>query len=157
LSKLTDYDIIAYTDGACRIDVGIGGWGVHLVTNNDVVELCGGEHCIDSNRMELKAACVALQKIPLYSKIAIYSDSSYVVDGVLSWLPTWKRDWDFAYRVPRTNSDLWHVIRHMLNYHKTSWRWVKGHSTSQGNRRADILATRGMEELLGENYGMPDI
>lgn len=146
---LQTYDAIAYTDGGYRIDTGVGGWGVHLITGSDVLEFHGGEHHTDANRMELKAAVVALENLPHHStKVAIYSDSTYVVSGVSSWLPTWRRDWKYSERVPLKNSDLWQEIRKMSFRHKITWCWVKSHSGNPGNQRADILATRGMEELL---------
>ena len=158
MNSILNYDAVAYTDGACRIDVGVGGWGVQVITDDGVEEYCGGEYCTDANRMELKAAIVALDKIPACSRVALYSDSSYVVDSVLSWSPTWNRDWELADRVPRSHSDLWHDLRKLINKHKVSWRWIKGHSSNQGNKRADILATRGMEEYIEDiEYGrMPD-
>lgn len=154
MNAIVDFDVVAYTDGAYRIDVDAGGWGVRLITDEGVKELYGGEFRSDANRMELKAAVTALENVKYRSKVVIYSDSSYVVDGVLSWLPTWRREWELSDNVPRTNSDLWQAVRKMVNRHEISWCWVKGHSINQGNRRADILATQGMEELIGENYGM---
>jgi ribonuclease HI len=41
---MTDYDIIAYTDGACKGNPCIGGWGVILVSKEGSKKLCGAEH-----------------------------------------------------------------------------------------------------------------
>jgi ribonuclease HI len=150
---LIRFDARAYTDGGARIDVGVGGWGVHIITENGVKELYGGELRADSNRMELTAASVALAHVPLGSRTALYSDSSYVVDGLKIWLPTWKGTNQISDTVPRTNGDVWRKIRNLLKYRKVHPYWVKAHSGNHGNNRADALATKGMEDLLYGEQG----
>jgi ribonuclease HI len=47
------------------------------------------------------------------------------------------------------NIELWQQIDALASRHKVSWRWVKGHAGDPGNERADRLANRGVECLLG--------
>jgi ribonuclease HI len=59
---MKDYDIIAYTDGACKGNPGIGGWGVILVSLDDSKEFFGAEAKTTNNRMELMAAIRAIEE-----------------------------------------------------------------------------------------------
>jgi ribonuclease HI len=78
------------------------------------------------------------------------TDSAYVKDGITSWIHGWKkRGWLTADRKPVKNIELWQQIDALASRHKVSWRWVKGHAGDPGNERADRLANRGVECLLG--------
>ncbi|MEK9825549.1 MAG: RNase H family protein, partial [Methylotenera sp.] len=33
--------------------------------------------------------------------------------------------------------------------HTVEWVWVKGHAGNAGNERADMLANKGVEEVIG--------
>jgi len=43
-----------------------------------------------NNRMELMAPILRLESLTRPSVVCIYTDSTYVRNGVLSWLPRWK-------------------------------------------------------------------
>ena len=49
-----------YTDGACRGNPGIGGWGVLIEFGDISKEHFGGENNTTNNKMELKAAIEGL-------------------------------------------------------------------------------------------------
>ena len=48
-------EVIIYTDGACRGNPGLGGWGVLMQYHNENKELYGGEKSTTNNKMELSA------------------------------------------------------------------------------------------------------
>ena len=60
--------VIIYTDGACKGNPGIGGWGVWLQYKGKERELCGGELETTNNRMELMAAIQALEPAPAQAR-----------------------------------------------------------------------------------------
>ena len=50
-----------FTDGACKGNPGVGGWGVLLKYGERTRELSGGEAHTTNNRMELTAVIRALR------------------------------------------------------------------------------------------------
>ena len=53
----------AYTDGASHGSHGPGGYGVVLTCNGETQEISGGEPDTTNQRMEVTAACIALETI----------------------------------------------------------------------------------------------
>ncbi len=140
--------VVIYTDGACRGNPGPGGWGALLVAGGREKELWGGESQTTNNRMELTAAIRALEALKRDCRVALYTDSQYVRNGIRQWLPAWKqRGWKTADRKPVKNQDLWQTLDALVAAHEIEWHWVKGHSGHDGNERADQLANRGIDEL----------
>lgn len=137
-----------YTDGACKGNPGIGGWGAWLRAGEHEKEMCGGEHDTTNNRMELTATIKALETLNVPCTVDIYTDSVYVRDGVTKWMSNWKRNnWRTASKQPVKNKDLWQALDEAIGLHDVNWHWVKGHSGNQGNERADQLANQGIEQL----------
>ena len=142
-------DVTINTDGACRGNPGPGGWGALLCYNGHRKELKGGEPATTNNRMELMAAISALESLREPCAIILYTDSTYVKQGLTEWLPQWRaRGWRTANRKPVKNQDLWHRLDAAAERHRVDWRWVKGHSGDPGNEAADRLASEGLEECL---------
>lgn len=136
---LAELDI--FTDGACSGNPGPGGWGAILRSGDHEREISGGEHQTTNNRMEIMAAIRALQTLKRASKVTIHTDSRYLMDGAMQWMPRWKRNgWKTADKKPVKNTDLWQELDIVLQCHEVSWRWVKGHSDHVENERADGLA-----------------
>lgn len=139
-------EVEAYTDGACRGNPGPGGWGVVLSYNGHVRELCGGEPDTTNNRMEITAAIRALEALKERCRVQVYTDSTYVRNGITEWLPNWRRrGWRTAGRKPVKNQDLWQDLASLADRHEVSWHWVKGHAGDPGNERADRLANEGLD------------
>ncbi len=137
-----------YTDGACRGNPGIGGWGASLNYNGKRKEIYGGEPETTNNRMEMTAVIEALKALKEPSYLTINSDSKYVLNGINEWLPNWKkRNWKTASRKPVKNVDLWQALDALTQAHTIEWVWVKGHSGNLGNERADELANMGIDSL----------
>jgi ribonuclease HI len=139
-----------YTDGACSGNPGPGGWGAVLTYGGHTRELRGGEAApTTNNRMELMAAIQALESLTRRSTVRLHTDSSYLRNGVTTWLTTWKRNgWKTASRQPVKNEDLWRRLDDAAGRHDIQWLWVKGHAGDPGNERADALANQGMAESV---------
>ena len=132
-----------YTDGACRGNPGKGGWGAVLVYRGVEKELSGGEPMTTNNRMELSAVIAALSALREPCEITLTSDSKYVVDAVTKgWAKSWQaKGWKKADKSPALNSDLWEKLLRLLDYHRVTFVWVKGHAGHPYNERCDQLAT----------------
>ena len=134
-----------YSDGACKGNPGVGGWGALLVSGEHRKELVGGERLTTNNRMELTAVIEALQSLKRCSQVCIYTDSQYVLKGINEWLPNWKRrGWRTSGNTPVKNVDLWQRLDELVSQHQVEWQWVKGHNGHPGNERADALANQGV-------------
>ncbi|MES2071970.1 MAG: ribonuclease HI [Pseudomonadota bacterium] len=138
-----------YTDGACKGNPGVGGWGALLVAGEHEKELFGGERDTTNNRMELMAVIKALELLKRPCHILLHTDSQYVLKGITEWIKGWKaKGWKTASRTPVKNVDLWQALDQAQSTHKIEWIWVRGHSGHPGNERADQLANRGVETVL---------
>ncbi len=130
-----------YTDGACSGNPGPGGWGVVLRAGAHEKELSGGEDETTNNRMELMAAIAALEELKQASAVDLFTDSTYVRDGIMKWIHNWKRNgWKTAAKKPVKNVDLWKRLEQVMEPHDIEWHWVKGHAGHPDNERADELA-----------------
>ena len=137
-----------YTDGACRGNPGPGGWGVVLEFAGTERELSGGEALTTNNRMELLAAIRALEALKEPCEVDLFTDSTYVRNGITQWLADWqRRGWKTAARKPVKNRDLWEELSGQTARHEVRWHWVKGHAGHPGNERADALANVGIDGL----------
>ncbi len=141
--------VTIYTDGACRGNPGPGGWGALLIFGENEKEIFGGETETTNNRMELCACIEALDQLSRRCQVRVFTDSTYVKDGIQSWLRNWKRNnWKTAAKKPVKNRDLWEKLDQLSARHDIEWRWVKGHAGDVGNERADQLANRGIDEII---------
>lgn len=137
-----------WTDGACKGNPGIGGWGALLRSGEHTKELFGGETLTTNNRMELTAVVEALRALKQPSTVTVHTDSSYVMNGMKTWIAGWKRNgWTTSARKPVKNVDLWQALDAEVARHDVSWVWVKGHAGDPGNERADQLANDGVASV----------
>ncbi len=141
-----------YTDGACKGNPGPGGWGVLMLSGGAEKELFGGELGTTNNRMELMAVIQALQALKRPCAVTLHVDSQYVLKGITEWRPGWKRKGGrTAAGQPGKNVELCQQLEKLVaeGGHAIDWRWVRGHNGDAGNERADVLANRGVEQVLG--------
>ena len=133
--------VVIYTDGACSGNPGPGGWGALLTFDGKEKELSGGARETTNNRMELTAAIEALKALKRPCRVTLWTDSTYVKDGITKWIHNWKaKGWKTANKKPVKNADLWQALEAAMARHDVTWKWVKGHAGHPGNERADSLA-----------------
>ena len=141
-----------YTDGSCRGNPGVGGWGAVLVYGTRQKELSGGEAQTTNNRMELTAVIEALSALKEPCDVTLTSDSKYVIDALdQGWARGWKqRGWKKADKSPALNPDLWERLLQLIDYHNVTTVWVKGHAGHPYNERCDQLATDFADKIKAE-------
>ena len=138
--------VAIYTDGACSGNPGPGGWGAVLLHGGHRREISGAAPATTNNRMELTAAIRALEALTRPSEVALYTDSTYLKDGITRWLPNWKaRGWRTASKSPVKNRDLWETLDTLAAQHDVTWHWVKAHAGNAENERADTLARAALK------------
>lgn len=147
MSDGTRPGITIYTDGACSGNPGPGGWGAILISGPHRKEMYGGEPETTNNRMELTAAIEALEALKRPSTVSIYTDSTYVRDGITKWIVAWRKNgWRTAAKKPVKNAELWQRLDAAQQRHDIDWHWLKGHAGHPENERADELARTGIVE-----------
>lgn len=128
--------LIIYTDGACKGNPGIGGWGAILMYGDKTKEIYGYAPETTNNRMELSAVIEALKVIKRSCPITIFTDSQYVKRGITEWIDGWiKKNWKNV-----KNVDLWQELYPLSKQYNIDWQWVRGHNGDKYNERADELA-----------------
>ncbi|MEX0808336.1 MAG: ribonuclease HI [Dongiaceae bacterium] len=146
---MTDTNVVEiFTDGACRGNPGPGGWAAILRAGDHEKELAGAEILTTNNRMEMTAAIMALDALKKPSTVRLYTDSTYLKDGITKWIAGWKRKgWKTADRKPVKNIDLWQRLEVAVAPHRIEWHWVRGHDGHVENERVDLLARAAIEAL----------
>jgi ribonuclease HI len=163
--KLIVEGIQIFTDGSsptnryANTPDSYGGWGVVLKYQDKEKHLWGGDTNTSSNRMELQAVIEALKALQLYNiPVTVYSDSSYVVDGINGWIYSWNaQGWQSKFGGGIINVDLWKQIYDLImKFDSISVVKVKGHDGNKGNELADLLSKRGaLNEAKKNNFKLP--
>jgi ribonuclease HI len=142
-----------YSDGACKGNPGVGGWGVLLRFGAAEKALCGGARETTNNRMELQAVIEGLKALNRPCQVRVHTDSKYVQQGISEWLPNWiRRGWKTAGGSAVKNQDLWRELSEQAGRHQIEWLWVKGHAGHPENERADALANEGVQQVLQRKF-----
>lgn len=148
IEEYTEFKI--YTDGACLGNPGPGGYAAVILNSasEKLKTVVGSEKNSTNNRMELKAVIEALKIIPQNSKIELYSDSSYVLNGLSSWIEGWKRNgWKTSSKKEVANQDLWQELDDLTSDFDLSYQKVRGHSGDFYNEEVDNLAKKEAEKI----------
>ncbi len=143
-----------WTDGGCKPNPGPGGWAAILRFGAHERVLSGAEAATTNNRMELTAAAAALEALSRPCRVALYTDSEYLKNGITRWKEGWvRRNWRNAAGDPVANMDLWRRVLDAAARHEIAWHWVRGHAGHALNERADQVATAARERLIAGDGG----
>jgi ribonuclease HI len=138
-----------YTDGSCCLQnaneiptvasskfSGPGGWAALIIDAKERrTVICGKDPSTTNNRMEMAAVIQGIQwiiggiepEILKHVHINLYSDSTYCVNTIRSWLETWKKNHaDFS---NRPNADLLRELDALVSRCKVKPHWVPRCST----------------------------
>ena len=134
--------VFLFSDGACSGNPGPGGYGVILRYKDTEKEFSGGEPETTNNRMELMGVITGLSALKEPCEVLVTPDSKYVVDSITKgWVYSWqKKGWVKSDKKPALNVDLWKKLLPLLEIHKVTFNWVKGHAGHPENERCDALA-----------------
>jgi ribonuclease HI len=136
-----------YTDGGCEPNPGPGGYGVVLVHPKKRAEISGGFRQTTNNRMEIYAAIAGLELLKQPCQVTLYSDSQYVVKGMMEWVAGWKKKGWWRTKTERPeNVDLWQRLDALCQTHQVEFRWLKGHAGHAENERCDRLAEAALRQ-----------
>jgi len=165
---------IIFTDGSSRGNPGPGGWGSVVVTRVEegkqtaesaIIELGGVEKETTNNRMEIKAAIGGLGATEAGAEVTVYTDSSYLINGITKWIKGWKRNgWITKAKEDVLNKDLWMELDALAKDRAVTWKYVGGHVGIIGNERCDTIATAFADGVpmnlykgLLNTYSLPNI
>ena len=143
-------DLVAFTDGGCRGNPGVGAWAFVLVEakTRQALERAGGEADTTNNRMEMWAAIAALSAIKRPSaSVLLVSDSKYLIGCCTQWMAGWKAKGWKRKGDPLKNVDLLQKLDALLTSRRVEFRWVAGHSGHVGNEHVDRLGNEAMDRI----------
>lgn len=148
--------VTIYTDGGCIGNPGPGAYAAILRYGERERELVGRYRETTNNRMELRAAIAALEALTRPCRVELYTDSSYLRNGITKWIFGWQRNgWKTGNKQPVKNQDLWQRLLTAVSRHQSAgaieWHWTKGHAGDPVNERADKLANAAARSVTDDD------
>lgn len=133
-----------HIDGSCKGNPGPGGWGIVIIKNGSAEQrwIAGfPESDTTNNRMEVTAAIEALEKIPVGSTVALYTDSDYFRECM-------GFDEEGNRKEPNRrhlNRDLFEILDKLVELFEVTILREGGHVKGENpfNHVADVLAKEG--------------
>jgi len=145
--------IEVYTDGACLGNPGTGGWAFQIFNEGTIINHFGYQLDTTNNQMELTAAIKALEFLQKESEIILFTDSTYVRNGITSWIVNWKKNnWKNSQRKDVKNKILWEKLDVLNSQKNITWKWVKAHDINEHNNKVDFLAREAAENLIKSSF-----
>lgn len=143
-------EAIIFTDGASQGNPGSGGWGAVISVTEEsadtgrVMELGGHLKETTNNQAELTAVIESLAwaKENTAQAITVYTDSSYLIQGITNWRYNWQKNgWTTRQGDPVKNKELWQELITTQKNIDVTYEHVEGHAGIPANERADDIAT----------------
>lgn len=125
-----------WTDGSGTATGGPGGWAFILQAVNpqtgEVVRErveSGPLEEATNQRAEMTALLFGLFALQRHTRLTVYSDSEYVLDGFRKgWIERWQGNgWRNREGDPVQNQDLWRALADHAGRHAITWEHVPGH------------------------------
>ncbi|XP_074542113.1 ribonuclease H1 isoform X2 [Halichoeres trimaculatus] len=141
--------VVVYTDGCCSCNGKAGaraGIGVYWGRNSplNVAERLQGRQT--NQRAEIQAACRALEQAKEMNikKLILYTDSKFTINGVTSWVKTWKLNgWRLKSGGQIINKEDFVKLDRLNAELEVVWMHIPGHAGYTGNEEADRLSREG--------------
>lgn len=149
--------VVLFTDGACSGNPGKGGWAYILrqEATGEETRDCGAEWDTTNNRMELMSVIQGLESLPASARVRVVTDSQYVAKGIAEWMPNWKANgWrrkEGRQFKPVKNVELWQQLDLLVQRHRVTCEWIRGHAGHAENEECDRMAVQAYLELEPEN------
>lgn len=138
-----------FCDGSCLKNPGNGGWAYILRYNGRQKISSGAQKNTTNNQMELRAALNGLKALREPCAVMLYTDSSYVANGINEWLQKWlKNGFKTASKQKIKNAEIWLELLNELKRHEVKAIWVKGHAGHEENELCDKLAKEAASSLV---------
>jgi len=107
--------------------------------------------------MEILAAIAGLEALKEPCRVALFSDSQYLVYAIQKgWALKWRANaWMRNKKEKAINPDLWERLLKLCEIHDVRFHWVRGHAGNSENERCDQLATaaaRGTDLAVDPGY-----
>ena len=145
--------IEVYTDGSCLGNPGTGGWAFQVFNEGTIIRHFGYQLDTTNNQMELTAAIKALEFLQKESEIILFTDSTYVRNGITSWIVNWKKNnWKNSQKKEVKNKVLWEKLDFLNSRKNIIWKWVKAHDINEHNNKVDLLAREAAENLIKSSF-----
>jgi len=134
-------EVVINSDGGSFGNPGPGGYGVVMKYKHHRKELSGAFRKTTNNRMEILGAIRGLEELTERCKVAVFSDSKYVVNAISKgWAKKWRaNNWIKSNKEIAANHDLWAILLELCDKHDATFNWVKGHAGDPENERCDEL------------------
>ncbi len=146
-----------YTDGSCHTQLLVGAWAAIIFAGDNKIILKDWENNTTHNRMELLAVIFAIEKIDFLGmeteKIAVYSDSQYVVNLTGRKERLKRNNFITKKGTPIQNVDLIKKFIDQIETHDLEFVKVKAHQKDgdEINREVDILVRQLVRQKVTEH------
>jgi len=118
---------------------GSGVWFAQDDPRNRALQIPGNAQ---SNQIgEIAVIIAALDTIPPYQPVKIYTNSKYMIDGLTAHLDSWEDNRWINIKNTRFFKKATHLMRQRSM--RTTMQWIKGHDGNKGNEGSDALAKQG--------------
>lgn len=147
----TDEDgfVKVYTDGACSSNGRNGakaGLGVYWGDGHpmNISEPVSGRATNNCGEIQAASRAIAQAINSGVTKLAINTDSKFLINSVTKWMPGWKRKgWKLQSGEPVKNEIDFKELDNLQNKIHIKWNYVEAHRGIHGNEMADQLAKAG--------------
>lgn len=134
-----------YTDGAYFKQHHLGGWGVAIYQNDQLIKTLSGSQLSQSSlEMELIAAIKGLEWMQQNHRnqgIALFTDAQILLEGLFEKHPSWQaQNWHSGNGNPVAFAKFWQALYSLAQDTEVTFYWVKGHYQDSRNQLADRLA-----------------